>query len=87
MGKFVVRRKLELLSRWSRVVGTSGTLGVEDQSSDEIAGGVAWYFCDQNAKLVVDATWLDGAPINSSALDISPGAIGWLVRTQIQFAF
>jgi len=87
VGKFVVRRKLELLSRWSRVVGTSGTLGVEDQSSDEIAAGVAWYFRDQNAKLVVDATWLDGAPINSSALDISPGDIGWLVRTQIQFAF
>ena len=87
VGKFVVPRKLELLSRWSRVVGTSGTLGLEDQSADEIAGGFAWYFRDQNAKLTVDATWLDGAPINSSALDISPGAIGWLVRTQIQFAF
>jgi hypothetical protein len=87
VGKFVVPRKLELLSRWSRVVGTSGTLGLEDQSADEIAGGFAWYFRDQNAKLTVDATWLDGAPINSSALDIAPGAIGWLVRTQIQFAF
>jgi hypothetical protein len=55
-GKFVVPRKLELLTRWSRVVGTSGTVGLEDQSSDEIAGGFAWYFRDQNAKLTVDAT-------------------------------
>ena len=44
VGKFVVPRKLELLSRWSRVVGTSGTLGMEDQSADEIAGGLVWYF-------------------------------------------
>jgi len=87
VGKFVVPRKLELLSRWSRVVGTSGTLGAEHQSADEIAGGCIWYFRDQNAKLTVDATWVNGAPINSSALDISPGATGWLVRTQIQFAF
>jgi len=87
VGKFVVPRKLELLSRWSRVVGTSGTLGAEHQSADEIAGGCIWYFREQHAKLTVDATWVNGAPINSSALDISPGAIGWLVRTQIQFAF
>ena len=40
-----------------------------------------------NAKIAADATWLNGAPINSSALDITPGAIGWLIRTQIQFAF
>jgi hypothetical protein len=66
---------------------STSSVSLKDQSSDEIAGGVAWYFRDQNAKLVVDATWLDGAPINSSAMDISPGAIGWLVRTQIQFAF
>jgi hypothetical protein len=86
-GKFVIPRKLELLSRWSRVVGTSGTLGIESHSADEIAGGLVWYFRDQNAKVTVDATWLDGAPINSAALDITPGATGWLMRTQIQFAF
>ncbi len=50
-------------------------------------GGAVWYFNGQNAKLTVDATRLNGAPISSSALDISPGAIGWLARTQIQFAF
>jgi hypothetical protein len=87
LGKFVVPAKLQLLARWSRVVGDSGTLGVKDQSADEVAGGLAWYFRDQNAKLTVDATHLNGATVNSSALDISPGDIGWLVRSQIQFAF
>ena len=61
-GKFIVPRKLQLLSRWSRVVGNSGTLGLENQSTDEIAGGLAWYFRDQNAKLTFDVTHLDGAP-------------------------
>lgn len=87
IGKFVVPGKLQLLSRWSRVAGESGTLGTGTQSSDEVSGGLAWYFHDQQAKLTVDATYLDGAPINSSALNVTPGDIGWLVRTQIQFAF
>ena len=86
-GKFLVPRKLELLSRWSRVVGSSGTLGRENQSADEIAGGFAWYFRDQQAKLTCDVTHVNGAPISSSALDMFPGDIGWLFRTQIQFAF
>ncbi|MDC0937335.1 hypothetical protein OAS39_13700 [Pirellulales bacterium] len=87
LGKFVVPRRLQLLTRWSRVVGDSGTLGSTDQSAEEIAGGVAWYFRDQHAKLVFDVTYLDGAPISSSALDITPGEAGWLYRTQVQFAF
>lgn len=87
LGKFVVPRKLQLLTRWSRVVGDSGTLGLANQSSEEIAGGLVWYFREQHAKLTADVTYLDGAPIRSSALDISPGDIGWLFRSQIQFAF
>ena len=87
VGKFVVPGKLELISRWSRVVGDSGTLGVEDQSADEIAAGIVWYFRGQNAKLTFDATHLDGAPISASSLDILPGDIGWLFRTQLQLAF
>ena len=86
-GKFLLPERLQLLVRWSRVVGNSGTLGAADKSSDEIAGGFVWYFRDQHAKFTLDATHLDGAPINSAALDISPGDIGWLVRSQIQFAF
>ncbi len=87
VGKFVIPAKLELISRWSRVVGDSGTLGLENQSTDELAAGFVWYFSGQNAKLTFDATHLDGAPINASSLDIFPGDKGWLFRTQIQLAF
>ncbi len=87
VGKFVVPRKLELLARWSRVNGDSGTLGAMLQSSEERSAALAWYFREQNAKVVLDAAYLDGAPISSSALDIQPGYTGWLLRTQLQFAF
>lgn len=87
LGYFVVPDKLQLLTRWSRVVGDSGTLGAGNQSTDEVAGGLAWYFRGNQAKLVSDITHLDGAPINSSALDVNPGDRGWLYRTQIQFSF
>jgi hypothetical protein len=87
VGKFVVPDRLQLLARWSRIVGDSGTLGVVDQSSDEVAGGLAWYIRGQHAKFTVDATYLNGASVSSSALAIAPGDIGWLYRTQIQFSF
>jgi hypothetical protein len=87
VGKFVVPGTVELISRWSRVVGNSGTLGLENQSADEFAAGFVWYFRGQNAKLTFDATHLDGAPISASSLDIFPGDRGWLFRTQIQVAF
>lgn len=86
-GYFLVPRKLEALARWSRVVGKSGSLGSRDESSDERAAGLTCYFRRHAAKLTLDATYLDGAPINSFALDISPGAVGWLWRTQLQFSF
>jgi hypothetical protein len=86
-GKFVVPDKLQLLARWSRIVGDSGTLGAVRQSSDEVAGGFVWYIKDQHAKFTFDATHLNGASVNSSALNISAGDIGWLYRSQIQIAF
>lgn len=86
-GKFLIPQKFELLARWSRVTGNSGTLGAENQSSDELACGGVWYFRQQHAKLTLDATHLNGASINSSALDISSGDVGWLYRTQLQFSF
>lgn len=86
-GKFAVPRKLQFLARWSRVVGNSGTLGGADLSSDEYATGVVWYIREQHAKLTFDLTYLNGAPINSSALDITPGDLGVLYRLQAQFAF
>jgi hypothetical protein len=87
IGKFIVPRKLELVARWSRVDGDSGTLGNGEQSAEEVAGAVAWYFRENQAKLVFDVTNLDGAPISSRTLDITPGNRGWLYRTQIQFSF
>ncbi len=86
-GYFVLPKKMELLARWSRVVGESGTLGVANQSSDERAIGSVWYFRRHSAKLTVDLTYLDGAPVDSFSLDIEPGAKGWLARTQMQFSF
>jgi len=87
LSKFVLPEKLQLLTRWSRVVGSSGTLGISDQSAEEIAGGMVWYFRGQHSKVTFDATYLNGAPINSASLDITPGEQGWLMRSQIQFSF
>jgi hypothetical protein len=87
LGYFVVPDRLQLLSRWSRVQGNSQSLGAFDRSAEEIATGFAWYFRRNHAKLVCDLTVLDGAPINSSVLDISPDDIGILFRSQVQFSF
>lgn len=86
-GYFLVPNQWQVLSRWSRVQGNSGTLGGRDQSSDEVAVGLARFFSGQNLRLTVDATHLNGASINSPVLDISPGDDGWLYRTQLQFGF
>ncbi|HBE69454.1 MAG TPA: hypothetical protein DDW52_15020 [Planctomycetaceae bacterium] len=87
VGKFVVPGKVQLAVRWSRVQGDSGSLGAFAQSAEEISAAIGWYFRRNQAKLVTDATYLTDGPINSSALDISPGNQGWLLRTQIQFSF
>jgi hypothetical protein len=87
MGRFVVPEKLELLARWSRIVGDSGTLGVTQQSVDEVGVGLAWYINGHNAKLVFDASRMNGMPLFSPRLDLLPGDEGWLMRTQFQFAF
>lgn len=86
-GYFLLPEKLELLARWSRVVGNSGTLGGLDQSADEVAGGLGWYIRGHNLKLVFDATHLNGAPVNSTAANIRPRDAGWLFRTQFQIVF
>jgi hypothetical protein len=86
-GRFLIPEKLQVLARWSRVQGNSGTLGQANQSAEEISGAIAWYFHGQNAKFVCDLTHLDGAPIDSTALNIYPGDAGWLFRSQLQVAF
>ena len=87
MGYFVIPETLQILARWSRVQGDSGTLGVMQQSFDEVAGGLVWYINDQHAKWTLDLTNLNGAPVSSTALDIAPGDTDWLLRSQIQFSF
>lgn len=86
-GWFAIPNRLQLLTRWSHIEGNSGTLGASNQSSEEISGGLAWYFRENHAKAVMDLTYLDGASISSSSLDINPGDRGWLARSQIQFSF
>ena len=86
-GYFIIPKKLELISRWSRIVGDSGTLGVRNQSADEVAGGVAWYIKGSNLKFVFDLSRVNGTPLNDSALGYSPGDDGLLYRTQFQFSF
>jgi hypothetical protein len=86
-GQFVVPSKLELLARWSRIAGDSGTLGVTRQSTDEVAVGAAWYIHGHNAKLILDVSRENGMPLSSPRLDMLPGSEGWLLRTQLQFGF
>ena len=86
-GYFVVPQKLEALARWSRIVGDSGTLGVANQSSEEIGAGVAWYFRGHHAKIISTADYISGAPLTEDRLDLLAGDVGWLYRTQLQLAF
>lgn len=86
-GYFIVPHKLEALARWSRIVGDSGMLGADDQSSDEFGCGWAWYWKGHNAKIINTANYLNGAPLTSNRLDTVAGDVGWLYRTQLQLAF
>ncbi len=86
-GRFILRETLELIARWSRIQGDSGTLGTRDQSFDEVAGGVVWYLNGQRAKLTFDVTRLNGAPVFDPTLNILPGDDGMMYRTQFQLYF
>lgn len=86
-GKFLIPEKMQLLSRWSRVVGRSGTLGAAAQSADEIGLGLVWYFRGEDVRFTTDLTHINGAPLRSQMLDMFPGDAGWLLRSQIQFGF
>lgn len=86
-GYFVLPERLELLARWSRIAGDSGTLGVENQSTNEVGAGFAWYIRGHDVKFNLDVSWIDGVPLNSPRLNLLPGDEGWLMRTQFQFSF
>jgi hypothetical protein len=83
----VTRRKLELLARWSRIVGDSGTLGLTDESSDEVSGGIAWYLKGHTAKFIFDVMHLNGSTVTDNRLNVVAGDVGWLYRTQFQLDF
>ncbi len=87
LGYFVVPNHLQLLARHSRIVGSSGTLGVANRSADEVAAGFVIYVRKHNLKATFDVTHLNGAPVNDTALNIRPGDAGWLYRTQLQWKF
>lgn len=86
-GYFVIPEKLELLARWSKITGDSGTLGNEFQTTNEIGTGFAWFIRNQDVKFTVDLSWIDGVPVNSPRLSLLPGDEGLLLRSQLQFGF
>lgn len=86
-GYFIVPEKVQLIARHSHIVGDSSTLGVTDTSSDEVAGGVVFYFKKHNSKLTFDVTKLNGVPVQDSALNVRVGDDGTLFRTTYQFKF
>lgn len=86
-GYFVVPKKLELISRWDRIVGDSSTLGAANGSADELGFGAVYYINGHNMKLIFDASHVNGAVLNESALNMRPGDVGWYYRTQFQLSF
>jgi len=86
-GYFLCREKLELVGRWSRVVGNSGSLGDTDHSSDDLAAGISWYLRGHDLKFVFDVSHFNGVPVTSPTLNVQAGDDGWLFRTQLQLLF
>ena len=80
-------KKFEVFSRWTRIVGDSGSLGLADASADEVAGGAAWWIRGRNLKLLFDVTRVNSSPINDSAVGFRPLDDGILYRTQLQMLF
>jgi hypothetical protein len=86
-GYFLVPQRLEALSRWSRIIGNSSSLGTTNASADECAAGLAWYIKGQQLKVVFDVAHVNGMPLSESTLNARPGDNGWFFRTQLQLAF
>ena len=86
-GYFVIPKKLELTSRYSTIIGDSGSLGTAKASADEVGGGFNWYIYGHNLKLQFDVLHYNGAPVNSSSAQLRPGDDGVLFRSQMQWLF
>lgn len=80
-GCFVLPQQLELNSQVAFVTGKQG-------STTSFAAGFSYYpRKSQFLKLTVDATCIDGSPVNSTGSDILVGDDGVLIRTQFQAQF
>ena len=80
-GFFVLPKQFELNSQFAAVYGKYG-------STTSFATGFSYYpRKTQNLKLTIDATMIDGSPVNSTGSDILVGDSGVLIRTQFQALF
>jgi hypothetical protein len=80
-GFFVLPQQLELNSQFAYVTGKL-------KSTSSCATGFSWYpRKSQNFKLTIDATLIDGSPVNSTGSDVLVGDDGVLVRAQWQVVF
>ncbi|MGE3315258.1 MAG: porin [Planctomycetaceae bacterium] len=80
-GFFLLPQQLELNSQMAYVTSKFG-----DRTS--YAAGVSYYpRRSQYLKLTIDATVIDGSPVNSTGSDILVGDDGLLIRTQFQALF
>lgn len=80
-GFFVLPKELELNSQFAYVTGRAG-------SRSSYATGFSYYpRKSQFLKLTVDATLIDGSPVNSTGSNILVGTYGTLIRTQLQVVF
>jgi hypothetical protein len=80
-GAFVLPQQFEWNAQYAYVTGRQG-------STSSYATGFSYYpRKSQYLKLTVDATYIDGSPVNSTGSDILVGDHGTLVRTQLQALF
>lgn len=80
-GFFVLPKELELNSQFALVTGQTG-------SRTSYATGFSYFpRKSQYLKLTLDATLIDGSPVNSTGSDILVGDDGILVRAQCQVVF
>jgi len=91
-GGYFVTEKVELVARHSGLFaegrGSGSPTGSDYQTSSfATGGGVNFYFRGNHSKLQMDAFYYDGAPINSSSMNLRAGDQGLMFRTQYQLSF
>lgn len=91
-GGYFVTEKVELVGRHSALFaqgrGTGSPIGADyDVSAHATGGGINFYFRQHASKLQMDAFYYDGAPFNSSALNLIAGDRGTMLRMQYQLVF